>query len=100
MRQAIVQIRTSWSPAIPEDVDPEIKEVLADPLGREEIARLAAWGEKPERADPNIVFLPTRKSNLRIENTFLQKRRANSIGRVNHALTAFGDWKVPERWPG
>jgi len=100
MRQAIVQIRTRWSPTIPEDVDPEIREVLLDPLDREEIGRLAAWAEQPDLADPIVAFLPQRRSNVRIEDVYLRQRRAASGGSPKNPLVAFGDWKVPEMWPG
>ena len=100
MKQAIVRIRTRWSQPISEDLDPEIKEVLKDPLDRAEIARLALWARRPELADPTIALLPEIKSTIWSEDAYLRQRRAANRGTNRIPLEAFGDWKVPEKWTG
>jgi len=48
--------------------DPDVREVLADPLDQEEIARLGEWARHPELADPNMASLPEQKFNEKVDH--------------------------------
>jgi len=69
----------------PEGLDPDVQEVLRDPLDRSEISRLAEWAEHPELADPLIGLLPDQKWSLRMERIFFKQQKAAL--RAAHAVT-------------
>ena len=99
MRDAIVRETNHWSKRIPEGIDPEVREVLLDPLDSEEIGRLAQWAEHPDLADPIIALLPKWKSNDRIEDAFLRMRkaalRASMEGSGIDPSSLLADWRLP-----
>lgn len=100
MRSTIVRETNHWSKRIPEGIDPEVREVLLDPLDSEEIGRLAQWAEHPYLADPIIALLPKRKSNDRIEDAFLKMRKGSTEGSGADPSSRLVGWTLPIRLRG
>lgn len=82
----ITPMRQTELNTLPEGLDPDVEEVLRDPLGEGEIARLAQLAEHPELADPVIALLPQRKWSLRFEKNFFKLEKAAL--RAAHTLPA------------
>lgn len=82
----IEPMRRNQLNTLAEGLDPDIEEVLRDPLGEGEIARLAHWAEHPELADPIIALLPELKWSLRAEKIFFDLEKAAL--RAAHAVPA------------